>query len=994
MIGSPVVPHGFPTRTKPTSTQQRPMPNEEMLREFIAWYETKITGDEKGEAQVFLDRLFKAFGQGGTLDVGGKPEFRVRKSTQDGGGISFADYVWKPIVLIEMKKRGTSLQKHRKQAFEYWTNLVPNRPQYVVLCNFDEFWIYDFDTDLDEPKDKVTTKELADRWGPLAFIAPGTPNPVFRIDRVAVTQDAADVLAQLLNSLLEREVDRKLAQHFLVQNLIALFSEDIGLLPKYFYTQLVQECVTPAQAYDLIGGLFESMNKPIPATGGRFKGIPYFNGGVFADPARVELTTGELDLIKKATEYDWSKVQPEIFGTLFQHSLDEGERRALGAHFTHPADIMKIVGPTIVQPWRERVESAKTLTSLNEALTRLHNYRVLDPACGSGNFLYIAYRELKRIEARIIERAQQEFKSEAKKAAQLQLSFLSAKNFYGIDIHPLAIDIAKVTMVIARKLANNELHFTEPALPLDNLDSNFQAADALLTASGTPTTWPTVDVIIGNPPFTGAKRLKPQRGRNYVETLRKAYPKVPGMADYCVYWFRKAHDHLHACTKSDSVSGRAGLVGTQNIRNNQSRIGGLDHAVASGTILDAVDNQPWSGEANVNVSIVNWAKTQEVSILPKQRRLWFKVDPTFTVGRPPDVKPTTDFDLDYRDCKFINSSLTDATDVSGAISLKCNVAPQRVFQGVTPGHSGFVLAPAEQKALIAKDPASASVVFPYLVGRELVSGDGQPKRFIIDFGMRTVLEAQALTAAFARVKAKVLPDRQKKAEEGRDEQGNYQLEHKQAIERWWRLWRDRDDMKQAFVSLNNRYVAGSRTQRWPFIFCFVSKGILPGDKLQTFAFDDDYSFGVLQGAPHLAWYAAKAARLKNEEDYNYSTESVFDTYPWPQTPTKKQIEVIAAASVNIRQIRAAALPVKGGLRGLYSSLSLPGANPLKNAHRDLDDALMDAYGFSKKKDLLSQLLDLNAEVAARIRNGDPVLGPGIPANYAIPSRLISSDYVR
>ena len=142
------------------------MPDGTKLSEFAAWCQNHITGDEKGEAQIFLDRLFQAFGQPGCLDVGGATEFRIRKSGEDGGGTAFADYVWKPVVLVEMKKRGTDLQKHYRQAFDYWTRLVPNRPRYVVLCNFDEFRVYDFDTDLDTPKDTLALKDLPARWGP------------------------------------------------------------------------------------------------------------------------------------------------------------------------------------------------------------------------------------------------------------------------------------------------------------------------------------------------------------------------------------------------------------------------------------------------------------------------------------------------------------------------------------------------------------------------------------------------------------------------------------------------------------------------------------------------------------------------------------------------------------------------------------------------------------------------------------------------------------
>ena len=438
------------------------MPDGTKLSKFTAWCEKNITGDEKGQAQIYLDRLFQAFGQAGSLDVGGTPEFRIRKDKDDGGGTAFADYVWKPVVLIEMKKRGTDLQKHYRQAFDYWTHLVPNRPRYVVLCNFDEFRIYDFDTDLDTPKDTLALKDLPDRWGPLAFLAPGSPKPTFNNDREKVTREAADCLAQCFRKLVKRDVPRETAQRFILQMLVALFAEDINLLPKYFVTQVLEDCSTPASAYDLLGGLFEAMNTNPPKTGGRFKGVSYFNGGLFREPARLEILDGELVLLRKAAAFDWSKVQPEVFGTLFQHSMDSDERRAFGAHFTSPSDIMKIVGPTIVAPWREQIDSAKTFKRLRELRDRMHNFRVLDPACGSGNFLYIAYREMKRLEARIYERIDTEFPKFASEGeGQMRFSYLSAQNFYGIDILPFAVEIAKVTMMIARKLAIDELHITE-----------------------------------------------------------------------------------------------------------------------------------------------------------------------------------------------------------------------------------------------------------------------------------------------------------------------------------------------------------------------------------------------------------------------------------------------------------------------------------------------------------------------------------------------------
>jgi hypothetical protein len=759
-----------------------------------------------------------------------------------------------------MKKRGTDLQKHYRQAFDYWTRLVPNRPRYVVLCNFDEFRVYDFDTDLDTPKDTLALKDLPARWGPLAFLAPGSPKPTFEHDREKVTRAAADCLAGCFRKLVKRGVPQPVAQRFILQMLVALFAEDIDLLPKYFVTQILEDCSTPASAYDLIGGLFEAMNTNPPTTGGRFKGVSYFNGGLFHEPARVEILDNELVLLRQAAAFDWSKVQPEVFGTLFQHSMDDKERHAFGAEFTHPSDIMKIVGPTIVAPWREQIEGARTLKRLRELLHRLHQFRVLDPACGCGNFLYLAYRELKRLEARIYERMA-EFASQAE-PGQMRLSFLSAQNFYGLDIQPFAVEIAKVTMMIARKLAIDELHITEPALPFGNLDQNFIAADALLTPEGLPAQWPQADVIIGNPPYLDARKMTMEYGREYVGKLEKIYPEVPRRADFCTYWFRKAADQLPPCTVADPVAGRAGLVGTQNIRNNESREGGLDHVAKTGTIVEAVENQPWSGEANVSVSIANWVKTQDASLLPKTRKLWFKIQPDLTDkkhrkrGSGSAIK---DYELDCRVCDFINSALSDATDVSTARVLRCNIQPKCVFEGVQTGHDGFVISASEAKELLAADEHKPYIK-PFINGSDLLSGRyfSEPE-FVIDLSELDVIQASALPRLLAIPKERVLKDWENNAAKENVELGRDTGEHQNRLDTWWALKRPRNDLQQVLKSLS-RYVACSAVMKRP-TFVFLSGNYLPTNALKIFAFADDYSFGVLQSGIHWLWFTTKCSKL-------------------------------------------------------------------------------------------------------------------------------------
>lgn len=964
------------------------------LPDFIAWVGEYLTGDEKGEAQIFLERLFLAFGHKGLKEAGAALETRVKKNDQ--GGTAFADLVWKPRVLIEMKKRGTDLKKVYRQAFDYWVYLVPDRPRYVVLCNFDEFWVYDFQTQLDSPLDVVALNELPDRWGALAFLYPTPERPVFRNDQQAVTRKAADHLATVFKHLIHRRVERPLAQRFILQTLVALFAEDIGLLEKYTVTRLLDDCKKPEDSYDLLGGLFEAMNTPGLTKGGRFKGVDYFNGGLFKEPARLELKDIELAHLRSASIENWARVQPDIFGTIFEQSLHETERHAFGAHFTSAEDIMKIVRPTISGPWSEAIEKARSKEDLLRLHNRMQQFQVLDPACGSGNFLYLAYREMKRLEARLFERLDALAKTVS---TGQRIGFVTARNFHGMDINPFAVELAKVTMMIARKLAIDELHINEEALPLDNLDGNFHAVDALITgnflapgAKAGRTPWPKADVIIGNPPFLGAKLLKPERGPDYVNALRAAYPEVPGMADYCVYWIRRAHDHLPPCTPKDPLIGRAGLVGTQNIRNNQSRVGGLDHVVADGTIVEAVDNQPWSGEANVHVSIVNWVKTQDDALLPKQRRLWSKAASTSGAQAPRrrgEGPASKIFELEYCDCAEINSALSDELDVSRAATLSCNEG--RCYTGQYPRQNAFMLRASEAQALLLKSPKNRDVVHPFLVGRELLSEE-LADRWVIDFQAMGMEDAQTYQAPFARLKQKVLPVLQERAKQEFEATGKKSGQEQNWLQTWWRHFRPRPELITK-VSSQGRYIVCSRVTKRP-IFVFLSSKWRPGDALSCFALADDYSFGVLQSSVHWKWFMVKSSKLKS--DYRYTPESVFDTFPWPQSPKRAQIEAVAAAGQAVRAARADALKkIGGGLRGVYRELmDVPGKNALRSAHAALDAAVLAAYGFSAKKDPLAQLLSLNQAVAARIAAKQPVQGPGVPASYPDPKKLVSKDCVQ
>jgi N-6 DNA Methylase len=776
----------------------------------------------KARRRFFAIDYFRRLDIRAYKEAGATLEYRIKKGK--GKGTSFADLIWKPRLLIEMKKAGEKLHLHYRQAFEYWINAVPNRPRYMVLCNFREFWIYDFDKQLDEPVDTVALVDLPKRYTAFNFLFPDERKPQFNNDREAVSRKAADQMAELFRKLTKRPVKpipRPQAQRFVLQTVVSMFAEDIDLLPSGTIKGIVDDCLDNKQnPYDLFGGLFGQMNSPTPATGGRFKGIRYFNGGLFSKIEPIELTRFELQLMggkDGAATKDWSKVNAAIFGTLFQHSMDEDERHALGGHFTSESDIQRIVGPTIVRPWRERIDAAKNATELLEIRRELMNFHVLDPACGSGNFLYVAFREMSRLDLRIMTRLQDLLSTKEFSKRATTLTIITPKQFFGLDIDVFGVELTKVTLMLAKKLAYDEaadtLKITQEqmalggsdALPLDNLDENIRCDDALFTK------WPVADVVIGNPPYQSKNKAQAEMGRGYINKIRRQYPDVDGRADYCVYWFRLAHNHL-------KPGRRAGLVGTNTIRQNYSREAGLDYIVGNGgTITEAVSSMAWSGEANVHVSIVNWIKGAQ----KRKKRLYIQE------GNDPEAGwRHSDFDT-------IGPSLSFAFDVTQARRLEANAKHGGCFQGQTHGHKAFLMSPNDAKLLIAKNPKYGDVLFPFLIANDLIGNKtSKPSRYVIDFQGKDVMEAANFPEVFKCIKSQVLPAREKAAakEEARNKavlsanpKAKVNNHHANFLRSWWRMSYDREDMIESMYDLPRYIVCGQVTKR-P-IFDFISAKI-------------------------------------------------------------------------------------------------------------------------------------------------------------------------
>ncbi len=950
---------------------------EQSLRAFTEWWRDNINGYEKGEAQTFIDRLMQAFGHAGALEVGGYEE-RIRRRRNGKTTVSFADYLAPNLVLLEMKQRDEDLSKHYTQLETYWKSLdYKRRPRYALLCNFDEIWIFDFVLQFYDPVDIVHISKLAERRSALEFLVKGSSlRPVFNNNRVEVTREAAWQLTSLYHSL-EGATGQDIAQRFTLQCMIAMFAEDTGLLPEGTLQRIIETSKggksDTDNAHDLMALLFTMMNYPKRnRRGGRFHDVDYFDGGIFEQIHPIALGSTELFHLERAAAEDWSRVRPSIFGNIFEYSLDNKERHREGAHYTSEVDIKRIVDPVIVDPWLNDIDSTNDLADALELYDKLCNYIVLDPACGSGNFLYVAFREMKMLEALLRDR----IVDLGGDLSQLTRR-VTAKQFHGYDINQFAVELAKVSLMIAKKLAVDEFDTDENPLPLDNLDGNIKAEDALFND------WVEFDACIGNPPYLGASLIRKERGIAYLSEVRERYADVPGRADYCVYWFRKTHDNM-------KPGGRAGLVGTNTIRQNYSRIGGLDYILANGgQIYDAVSSMPWSGEAKVHVSIANWCKSEP----PFAPRLHFYA------GK----NEAGEYIFRTAEKDTINAALSDNIFVSAARKLAANTEPKRVFEGIKPGSRGFVINSATAHELAKLDRKNTEVVKPYLIGDDLLGHpEGQPSRFVIDFFGLDILEARAFPAPYAHVARHVLPLRKQQAEEeiaanrvalNNNPDSRTNKLRQELLKRWWHHMTGRVEMTHHLKTID-RYIVCSRVTKRP-IFDFVANSIRPDSALKVFAFEDDYSFGVLQSDAHWKWFVEKASTLKS--DYRYTSHSVFDTFPFPQQPDPAKVKTVALAGRVLHEFRRQRMATdesKLTLRDMYRTLEQPGANPLHDLHKALDEAVLAAYGFDPDADILEQLLALNFEVADRIEAGEPVTAPGIPPDYPNPAELVSDGCIQ
>jgi type II restriction/modification system DNA methylase subunit YeeA len=865
------------------------------------------------------------------------------------GGQGWADVAKMGFFGWEYKGKDHDLDKAYEQLLRYRDSL--QNPPVLVVSDINRIIIRTNFTNLPTQKYELSLEDLLKPESlkilRSVFFAPEELKP--RETVAGVTEKAADQFARLAGILRRYGDDPQQVAHFLIRLLFCLFAEDTGLLPERLFPRLLEQTRrNPADFAAVLRQLFMAMKD-----GGFFGAdrILHFNGGLFDDDLALQLDGDALQTIAAIDNLDWSAIEPSIFGTLFERGLDPAKRSQLGAHYTSREDILLIVEPVLMAPLHREWETLKTeCTTLKEAASgesekkraavsrsigeklrafadRIAAVRVLDAACGSGNFLYIALRLLLDLQNEVISFSDQ------LGAGRFFIS-VSPIQLYGIEINEYAHELAQVTIQIGyiQWLVSNG--YGLPSEPILKRMDNIRQMDAILAydAEGKPVEpeWPEADVIIGNPPFLGNRKMRPELGTKYCDDLLQVYgDRINGMPDLVCYWFEIAHNSI-----SESRAKRVGLLATQALRGGTNRQV-LEHIKANGDIFFAWSDKEWILDgATVHVSFVGFDNGDEQ-------------------GRQ----------LDGISVSTINSDLTSNVDLSKGLRLDEN--ERLSFQGVVlRGQFNITHEQAAKMLSVTGNPngrPNTDVIFPRRTGEDIVS---QPSdSYVIDFGIDMPIEAASqYVLPFEYLKKFVYPNRQK-------------ANQASAREKWWIHWNPRTQMRTELSRLD-RYIATPRVAKHR-IFVWLEKSILPDAQLVVFARDDDYFFGILQSKVHELWARRLGTQLRDAiSGFRYTSTTTFETFPFPWPPGKEpkddpRLLAIAAAAKVLVEMRDRWLNPEGLSeieRKKRTLTNLYNQRPtwLDLAHRKLDAAVCDAYGWPhdfSDEEILEKLLKLNLERA-------------------------------
>ncbi|MBC8876522.1 MAG: class I SAM-dependent DNA methyltransferase [Planctomycetes bacterium] len=954
-------------------------------QEFIAKWKKASLSEKSAYQQHFLD-LCDMLGQPKPAEADPEGAWYTfeRGVTKTTGGKGWADVWMRGHFGWEYKGKHKDLAAAYQQLLLYREAL--DNPPLLVVCDLERFEIHTnftgtaklvhcFDlTGLPQPANLDVLRKL--------FTEPDALRPGQTSE--SITKQAAEQFGQLADGMRQRGVESHDAAHFLMKLMFCMFAEDIRLLPEKLFSRILNGSKNdPARLAARLGSLFEAM-----CSGGDFGAdeILHFNGGLFADADVIELRPEEIEDVIRVNDYEWGDVEPSIFGTLFERTLDPEKRSQIGAHYTSREDILTLLEPVVMTPLRRRWEDVRTecdglwskLTTskgvrstqtkrrkqldrkLRDFVEELAHVRILDPACGSGNFLYVAVNLLLDLEKQVITHGATRGVSLLPQVRPTQLA--------GIEVNPYAQELAQVVIWIGYLQWMHHNGFNPPRNPVLEPIESIRLMDAIIDLSDPENPkepeWPESDFIVGNPPFLGDKLMRGGLGDDYVDRLRDLYDgRVPGGADLCAYWFEKAGDGVNR-----GKFKRAGLLATQGIRGGANREV-LNRIKKTGDIFFAESDREWIlAGANVHVSMIGFDNGIE------SKRV-----------------------LDGREVSVITSALTAGIDLAAAGTLAENTGVS--FIGTTKG-GPFDITEAEALKLLppAGNPngrPNSDVLRPILNGLDILRR--LPQRWLVDNEDRPLDEATLYEGPHGivveRVKLK------------RDTNRNKWLR-----ENWWKLQRMRPEMRGALLGLK-RFIATPRVAKHR-VFAWFQWPMVTDDQTVVYARADDYFFGVLHSRLHEVWALKLGTRLETRPRYTPTT--CFETFPFAETTDEQRAEIAGTANELDRLrnnwlnppewTREEVLEFPGSVDGPWAryvheaddrgigTVRYPRLLPkddecakhlkkrtltnlynqrptwLDLAHRRLDEAVFAAYGWDpamSDEDILAKLLELNLQRASQ-----------------------------
>ncbi|AZS22537.1 MULTISPECIES: class I SAM-dependent DNA methyltransferase [unclassified Caulobacter] len=932
-----------------------------------------------------------------------------RGASKTGGGDGWADVWRKGCFGWEYKGKHKNLDAALRQLQAYALDL--QNPPYLVVSDMERIIVHTNWTNTVSRKLVFTLDDMLDpeQLAVLRLVFEGSESLKPKISPQELTAKVAQRFGDLGRRLQERGHNPRDVAHFLNRLVFCMFAEDAKLLPEGLFTRLTRsmQLRPAAETAPQFNELFAKMS-----VGGLFGAdvIKWFNGGLFDDKPALPLERADVKLIcDTAAEHDWSDLDPSVFGNMFEEALKATrERAALGAHYTDREKILKIIDPVITWPlmaeWdaalakiREALDARaaaeverkavleaaaeamrqdpvkakageaarrKALTAiakrsdaalgqakdqLEAFLGRLSRFRVLDPACGSGNFLYVALHALKDIERRALVDAQ-------RLGLEVPAPRVGLACVRGIEIEEYAAELARVTLWIGDLQWNAKNNYTGLAEPILSSLDQIECRDALLNKDGTEAEWPAVDVIVGNPPFLGGKKLLGDLGENHVEKLRAVYrDRVAGGADFVCYWVEKAWRKI---SSEEPTAVRAGFVTTNSIRDGASRKV-LDPIADAVAIYEAWADEPWTLQgAAVRVSMTCFGNGFIERRLEGRPTTLINADLTGSAANIVRAERLTD----NGDVCFEGGQKFGAFDIPGDLAREWLVEPRNP-NGLT----------------------NSSVLRPLLNGADLVRRSSDT--WVIDFeAMATEREAAFFEKPFEYALKHVKPERDLSTVP-------------RNREFWWKHHRARPELRQALIG-KQRYIGTPVVAKYR-TFVWLDTTAWPSNLLDAIARDDDTTFGVLQSRFHELWSLRMGSSLEDRPRYTPST--TFETFPFPEGLTPNipaadyandpRAQAIAAAAAELNRLREAWLnppdlvkiepEVVPGYPDRILPVSPEAAAELKKrtltnlynqrpawldmAHQRLDAAVAAAYGWPEglsDDEVLERLFALNQERAA------------------------------